>query len=58
LVAARATAGDAAWPAALEKQTAADFEALLAAHHAMPGDSCALVDWWQGESNFVSLEDK
>ena len=24
-------------------------EALLAAHHAMPGESCALVDWWQGE---------
>jgi hypothetical protein len=29
----------------------ADFRALLAAHHAMPVESCALVDWWQGESN-------
>ena len=24
---------------------AAQDEALLAAHHAMPGESCALVDW-------------
>lgn len=40
----------AAWPAAGAAGTA-DFRALLAAHHAMPGESCALVDWWQGESN-------
>ena len=39
-VAARATAEDA---------IRADFERMLAAHHATPGDSCALVDWWQGE---------
>lgn len=46
----------AAWAAAWEARGArdaarADFQALLAAHHAMPGESCALVDWWQGESN-------
>ena len=34
----------------MDEQTA-DFRALLAAHHAMPGESCALVDWWQGASN-------
>lgn len=44
--AARAAAWDAAWYAARAEQ-AADFEALLAAHHAMPGESCALVDWWE-----------
>jgi hypothetical protein len=49
-IAARATAGDAAWVAARTEQ-AADFKALLIAHHAMPGESCALVDWWQGASN-------
>ena len=38
----------AAWDTARAEQTA-DFKALLAAHHAMPGASCALVDWWQGE---------
>ena len=47
---AGATADDAAWVAARDEQTA-DFRSLLAAHHAMPGESCALVDWWQGESN-------
>lgn len=41
---------DAAWDAARAEQTA-DFKALLAAHHAMPGESCALVEWRQGESN-------
>ena len=49
--AARAAAGaarGAAWDAARAEQTA-DFEALLAAHHAMPGESCELVNWWQGE---------
>lgn len=40
----------AAWDAARAEQTA-DFRAMLAAHHAMPLESCALVDWWQGESN-------
>ena len=59
--AAGAAAGDAAWGAAgavwgadwdtARAEQAADFEAMLAAHHAMPGESCALVDWWQGESN-------
>ena len=44
--AARDSARDAAWV----EQTA-DFRAMLAAHHAMPWESCALVDWWQGESN-------
>ena len=34
------------WEAARAEQ-AADFEALLAAHHAMPGESCALADWWE-----------
>jgi len=48
--AAGAAALDAALDAARTEQTA-DFRALLAAHHAMPGESCALVDWWQGESN-------
>ncbi len=53
--AARVVAGIAARvaarvAAARDEQTA-DFRALLAAHHAMPGESCALVDWWQGESN-------
>lgn len=46
----------AAWAAAWEARGArdaarADFQALLAAHHAMPEESCALVDWWQGASN-------
>ena len=41
---------DAAWDAA-EDDIRADFLRLLAAHHAMPGESCALVDWWQGASN-------
>ena len=45
-----AAAKDAAWDAARDKQTA-NFRALLAAHHVMPRESCALVDWWQGESN-------
>ena len=45
--AAEAAAGDTAWDTARAEQTA-DFEALLAAHHAMPGESCALVDWWIG----------
>lgn len=64
--AARCAAWDAAlksaWDAALKAasnaasdtarvEQIADFCALLAAHHAMPGESCALVDWWQGESN-------
>jgi len=49
-VAAREAAWAAAWAATWDEQTA-DFEALLAAHHAMPGESCALVDWWQEESN-------
>jgi hypothetical protein len=47
--ASRAAASDvltAAWATARAEQ-AADFEALLAAHHAMPGESCALVDWWE-----------
>lgn len=51
-------AKDAAWAAiwaatwsAARAEQAADFKAMLAAHHAMPGESCALVDWWQGESN-------
>ena len=48
--AARAAAGATDWDTARAEQ-AADFRALLAAHHAMPGESCALVDWWQGESN-------
>ena len=43
--AARAASWVAAWDAARAEQ-AADFKALLAAHHAMPGESCALVDWW------------
>ena len=47
---AEASAWAAAWDAARAEQTA-DFRAMLAAHHAMPGESCALVDWWQGESN-------
>ena len=57
MTAARAAARvamDAAWAAAgvaARAEQAADFEAMLAAHHAMPGESCALVDWWQGESN-------
>ena len=38
-----AAARDAAWDA-----IRADFERMLAAHHAMPGESCALVDWWAG----------
>lgn len=46
--AARDAAWDAAWDAARAEQ-AADFLRLLAAHHAMPGESCALVDWWQGD---------
>ena len=45
--AAWAAAWDAARGAARAEQTA-DFKALLAAHHAMPGEACALVDWWQG----------
>jgi hypothetical protein len=49
-VAARGAARGAAWAAARAEQTA-DFGAMLAAHHAMPGESCALVDWWRGESN-------
>jgi hypothetical protein len=63
--AAWAAALDAAWDAALDAAWAAtnavgdtaraeqtaDFRAMLAAHHAMPLESCALVDWWQGESN-------
>lgn len=47
--AARATAWDAAnavGDTARDAQ-AADFRAVLAAHHAMPLESCALVDWWQ-----------
>ena len=44
--AARTAAWDAAWDAAWA-QMAADFRAMLAAHHAMPGESCALVDWWE-----------
>ncbi|WP_395138358.1 hypothetical protein [Schlegelella aquatica] len=43
-------AGDAARAAArttARAEQTADFEALLAAHHAMPGESCALVDWWE-----------
>ena len=43
-VAARAAAWDAVWDAARDEQTA-DFRAMLAAHHAMPGESCTLVDW-------------
>ena len=39
-------AGAAAWDAARAEQ-AADFLRLLAAHHATPGESCALVDWWE-----------
>ena len=39
---AAGAAGDAAWDA-----IRADFRTLLAAHHAMPGESCALVDWWK-----------
>ena len=49
-----ARAAWAAWAAALVARAAraawaaawADFQALLAAHHAMPGGSCALVDRW------------
>ena len=47
---AAGTVWGAAWDTALAEQIA-DFRAMLAAHHAMPGESCALVDWWQGESN-------
>jgi len=39
-------AWEAAWGDAQAEQTA-DFMSMLAAHHAMPGESCALVDWWQ-----------
>ena len=46
----RAAADDAAWDVARDEQTA-DFRAMLAAHHAMPGESCALVDWWQEGSD-------
>ena len=38
------------WAAARDTaraEQAADFLRLLTAHHAMPGESCALVDWWQ-----------
>ena len=58
--AAWAAAWTAAWAAvrdardagdAARDEHAADFRAMLAAHHAMPGELCALVDWWQGESN-------
>ena len=64
--AARAATWDAAWDAAwiaardaaraaardtARAEQTADFLRLLAAHHAMPGESCALVDWWQGASN-------
>ena len=48
--AARDAAWDTAWVATWDT-IRADFRALLAAHHAMPGESCALVDWWQGASN-------
>ncbi|MCA3182392.1 MAG: hypothetical protein INH13_02005 [Cupriavidus sp.] len=58
LAAARDAAGAAAWEAARDAAwdaardaIRADFERMLAAHLAMPGESCALVDWWQGESN-------
>ncbi len=47
--AARLTAWDATnavGDTARAEQTA-DFRAMLAAHHAMPGESCMLVDWWQ-----------
>ena len=44
--AARAAAWTAARDTARAEQTA-DFRAMLAAHHAMPGESCALVDWWE-----------
>ena len=43
-VAARAAAWDAVCDAARDEQ-ATDFLTLLAAHHAMPGESCTLVDW-------------
>ena len=46
---ARDTAWDTAWDTARSEQPA-DFEALLVAHQAIPWESCALVDWWQGES--------
>lgn len=42
----QAAAGDTA-----RAEQTADFRAMLAAHHAMPGESCALVDWWQGASD-------
>ena len=45
--AARDTAWDTAWVATWDT-IRADFERMLAAHHAMPGDSCALVEWWIG----------
>lgn len=54
--AAWGAAGDAAWVAAwgaardaARAEQTADFRAMLAAHHAMPGESCELVDWWQGD---------
>ena len=47
MAAARAAARAAAWGAARDAARAeqtADFRAMLAAHHAMPVESCALVD--------------
>ena len=42
-----ATAWGPTWATAWAEQTV-DFRAMLAAHHAMPGESCALAGWWQG----------
>ena len=44
---AGAAAWSPAWDTAQAEQTV-DFRAMLAAHHAMPGESCALAGWWQG----------